>query len=199
MFKFTVQDVIDTCKQRALARLRKPKRSASYEQQETHKKIVSFLENISPDNFREQFKNIFESKMSTDMRSDILSSVKYDIVRGEQMKTWLALQKGPFNKSLTREQTFQNAIHSKNVRFTEAKATAAERLQKEEENTNRQKNEAKEARDAKKKEEQERYATERMKHMAEHERLEQARKQAMNSGLGRLPTEFIHRETSLKF
>lgn len=199
LFTFMVQDVIDTCKQRALARLRKPKRSASYEQQETHKKIVSLLENISPDNFIGQFQNIFESKTSTDMRSEVLSSVKYDIAREEQMKSWLALQKGPFDESKTREEIFDEAIRDKTVRFMEAKAAAAERLKKEARDTKRQKKEAKEARDAKRQEEKERYARERTDRMAEHERLEQARQQAMRPVGGRPAAEFIHRETRLNF
>ena len=198
LFIFTVQDVIDTCKQRALARLRKPKRSASYEQQDTHKKIVSFLEKINPDNFNVQFQNIFNSKTSTDMRSEVLSSVKYDIAREEQMKTWLALQKGPFDKSKTREEIFNKAIHDKNVRFTNAKTATAERLKQEAQDTKRQKKEAKEARDAKRQQEKERYAIKRTDRMAEHKQLERERQATRPDG-GQPPTKFIHRETRLNF
>tara|TARA_B110000211_G_scaffold154281_1_gene175094 strand:- start:2298 stop:11048 length:8751 start_codon:yes stop_codon:yes gene_type:complete len=105
VFKFTVQNVIDTCQHRALARLRKPKRSASYEQQETHKKIHILLENITYGNFKESFSNLQELRDEQIMDNDLRSSVKYDIAREEQRKTWLNIneEKDAIEKEFKKE------------------------------------------------------------------------------------------------
>ena len=91
-FRFTVQNVIDICKRIALTRIRKPKRSGSYKQQQNHKEIVNHLEEITVLNFTEVFSKIDLRLCEWDMDNDTLSSVKYDIAHGEQIKAWLSLQ-----------------------------------------------------------------------------------------------------------
>ena len=95
--------MIDTCRQIALTRIRKPKRSASYKQQQNYKKIVEYVEKINADNFIDVFEQIESSLCDWDKEKDTYASVKYDIAHGEQIKSWLSLQK----THKVREQDFE--------------------------------------------------------------------------------------------
>ena len=174
VFSFTTQNVIDACKQRALVRIRKPKRSSSYQQQENHKAIVKDMENITAENFAEQFKKIEQRKIFADMQSDIFSSVKYDIAREEQMKTWLSLQKIQIQESKNREQTFNDAVQSKKQAFLKRKEERITRLQREEEERQRQISIAEQKQQQKKERQRQKYQQKKEEHNTVHRRRLQA-------------------------
>jgi hypothetical protein len=168
-FRFTVQNVIDVCKRIALTRIRKPKRSASYKQQQNHKEIVNHLEEITVLNFTEVFSKIDLRLCEWDMDNDTLSSVKYDIAHGEQIKAWLSLQeshedrKEKFETKQAERRSNKNCtdtIHANNATLAAQKTNEESRESQE-----------KSAREQARIEQKRMYDIKRMEHLQEHDNL----------------------------